>query len=314
MARNKIIRTKTRNDIDSRVERVLRGLGNPEPPLYLPSVRELLRLDLEYFTANDPGILREATSRIRVAGKQVLQRPGLLIDAIRKFDLRALYIPDQKRILIDSSQPELKHRWNETHEIGHSLLPWHEGAMLGDNQRTLLPNCHEQLEAEANFAAGRLLFLRDQFEKQALDHIPTIDAVKALKPVFGNTYTTTFWRCVETWGSAVPVVGLITDHPHLVDYEVDFDAAEPCKHFIRSEAFAAQFSNISARQLFKVIGCYCAPRKGGPLGETEEVLTDDNGDSHIFSFESFSFYHHVLTLGICRSMRAVVVPRSGMAI
>ena len=308
MARNKIIRTKTRNDIDSRVERVLRGLGNPEPPLNLATVRELLRLDLGYYTADDTGILREATSRIRVAGKQILQRPGLLIDVIRKFDLRALYIPDQKRILIDSSQPKLKHRWNETHEIGHSLLPWHDGAMLGDNKQTLLPNCHFQLEAEANFAAGRLLFLRDQFESQALDHAPTINAVKALKPVFGNTYTTTFWRCVETWGSAVPVVGLITDHPHLVDREIDFDVAQPCKHFIRSDAFANQFGGTTARHLFAKIDSYCAPRKGGPLGSSEIVLIDDNGDLHSFLFESYSFYHQVLTLGIYRSACALVVP------
>ena len=308
MARNKIIRTKTRNDIDSRVERVLRGLGNPEPPLNLASVRELLKLDMGYYTANDPGILREATSRIRVAGKQILQRPGLLIDAIRKFDLRALYIPDQKRILIDSSQPELKHRWNETHEIGHSLLPWHDGAMLGDDKLTLLPNCHDQLEAEANFAAGRLLFLRDQFESQALDHVPTMDAVKALKPVFGNTYTTTFWRCIETWGSAVPVVGLISDHPHLVDREIDFDVAQPCKHFIRSDTFANQFGSTTARHLFAVIDSYCAPRKGGPLGSAEIVLIDDNGDSHNFLFESYSFYYQVLTLGIYRSTCALVVP------
>lgn len=308
MTRNKIIRTKTRNDIDSRVERVLRGLGNPEPPLNLATVRELLKLDLGYYTANDPGILREATSRLRVAGKQILQRPGLLIDAIRKFDLRALYIPDQKRILIDSSQPELKHRWNETHEIGHSLLPWHDGAMLGDNKLTLLPNCHDQLEAEANFAAGRLLFLRDQFESQALDHAPTMNAVKALKPVFGNTYTTTFWRCIETWGSTVPVVGLISDHPHLVEREIDFDIAQPCKHFIRSDTFANQFGGTTARHLFGVIDSYCASRKGGPLGSTEIVLIDDNGDSHNFLFESYSFYHQVLTLGIYRSACALVVP------
>lgn len=310
MARNTIIRTKTRNDIDGRVERVLRGLGNPEPPLDLASVRELLQLDLEYFTANDPSVLREVVSRLRVAGKQVLQRPGLLYDAIRKFDLRALYIPDQKRILIDRSQPELKHRWNETHEIGHSLLPWHDGAMLGDNQQTLLPFCHHQMEAEANFAAGRLLFLRDQFEQQALDHAPSIDAVKALKPIFGNTYTTTFWRCIETWGSAVPVVGLITDHPHLVEKEVNVDAADPCKHFIRSDAFAAQFSKITAANLFNIIDTYCAPRKGGPLGETETLLTDDNGDFHNFNFESFSFHHHVLSLGIYRNPRSIAVVSS----
>lgn len=305
MNKNTIIRVKTCNDIDRRVERVLKGIGNPEPPLDLLSVRDLLKLDLEYYTGDDPGILQEAVSRIRVAGKQVLKRPGLLIDAIRKFELRALYIPDQKRILLDRSQPELKHRWNETHEIGHSLLPWHEGAMLGDNRFTLLPHCHQQIEAEANFAAGRLLFLRDQFEKQAMHYAPTIAAVKALKPVFGNTYTTTFWRCIETWGTDIPIVGLITGHPHLVESEANYDAASPHQHFIQSKAFAEQFSSITATQAFDIIKTYCMPRVGGPLGEMKSILRDDNGDEHIFSFESFSFYHHVLSLGIYQSARAI---------
>ena len=302
-----LIRPKTRADIDKRVERVLRGLGNPEPPLDLRAVRELLRLDLDFYRADDPGVLDEVVSRLRVAGKQVLKRPSLLYDAIRKFDLRALYIPDQKRILIDGSQPKLKHRWSESHEIGHSLLPWHEGAMLGDNQQTLLPQCHEQLEAEANFAAGRLLFLQDQFEQQALDHVPTIASVKSLKPVFGNTYTTTFWRCVETWGSSIPVVGLVTDHPHLVNSTLTGDTDDPCKHLIRSEAFAAQFSNVSAATLFGVIEAYCAPRRGGPLGESEALLNDDAGHLHSFSFESFSFHHQVLTLGIHRRPHRIIV-------
>ena len=41
MAKNRIISAKTASDIDSRVERVLRGLGHPEPPLRLEDVREL---------------------------------------------------------------------------------------------------------------------------------------------------------------------------------------------------------------------------------------------------------------------------------
>jgi hypothetical protein len=307
LASNTLIRPKTRADIDQRVSRILRGLGNPEPPLDLQTVRELLRLDLEYYRADDPSVLHEVVSRIRVAGKQVLKRPSLLYEAIRKFDLRALYIPDQKRILIDSTQPKLKHRWSESHEIGHSILPWHEGAMLGDNQQTLLPHCHEQLEAEANFAAGLLLFLQDQFERQALDHMPTIASVKNLKPIFGNTYTTTFWRCVEAWGSSVPIVGLVTDHPHLVNGSVAGTLDDPCKHLIRSEAFAAQFSGIKAADLFSVMQAYCAARKGGPLGATETWLTDDNGDQHCFHFESFSFHYQVLTLGTYRNTKHVIV-------
>lgn len=291
-----IIREKTLLDIDRRVKRVLRGLDYPEPPLTLEVVRELLNLDLMYYTSDDPGILRETVSRIRVSGIQILKRPGLLIDAIRKFDLKALYIPDQKRILIDKSQPKLKHRWNEAHEIGHSLLPWHEGAMLGDDQLTLLPSCHQQLEAEANYAAGRLLFLQEKFDQQAIDYNPSIESVKSLKPIFGNTYTTTFWRCIETWGLKIPIVGLITNQP----------SNGSCEHLIPSEAFAAQFSQVKERELVEIVDDYCEVRRGGPVGETDAVLCDDNGDKHIFYFESYSFYYQILTLGIHTRIKAAM--------
>ena len=298
MAKNKIIRAKTLGDIDQRVERVIRGLGIPEPPLDLRQVRELLELDRGYYSADDPTLLQETVSRLRIAGKQVLKRPTLLAEAVRKLDLRALYIPDQKRILLDRSQPQLKHRWNEAHEIGHSLLPWHDGAMLGDDQLTLLPACHAHLESEANFAAGRLLFLRDRFTTEALDYEPSLEAVKALKPVFDNTYATTFWRCVETWGTIRPIIRLITDHPHPSRRKADFDPGIPCKHFIQSDAFAAQFSATLETDVFDLVADYCSASKGGPLGACEVVLTNDNGDMHIFFFESFSFHYNVLTLGI----------------
>ena len=48
MARNRVLSEKTAKDIDERVERVLRGLGHPEPPLRLEDVRELLKLDREF--------------------------------------------------------------------------------------------------------------------------------------------------------------------------------------------------------------------------------------------------------------------------
>ena len=57
MARNRVLSEKTAQDVDERVERVLRGLGHPEPPLRLETVRELLKLDLDYYRANDPGVL-----------------------------------------------------------------------------------------------------------------------------------------------------------------------------------------------------------------------------------------------------------------
>lgn len=87
MAKNRFLSDKTARDIDERVERVLRGLGDPEPPLRLEDLRELLNLDRKFYTADDPGVVREVISRIRVAGIQLYKRPTLLIDAIKKSSL-----------------------------------------------------------------------------------------------------------------------------------------------------------------------------------------------------------------------------------
>ena len=113
MARNLIIEAKTANDIDRRVEHVLGGLGHPDPPLRLEDVRELLQLDREFYTADNPSVVKEVISRMRIAGIQVYKRPTLLVDVIKKSSLKALYLPDRKRILLDKTLPKLKHRWNE---------------------------------------------------------------------------------------------------------------------------------------------------------------------------------------------------------
>lgn len=298
MAKNYLLSPKTAQDIDQRVERVLRGLGNPEPPLRLDDVRELLKLDRAFYTADDPGIAREAISRIRVATIQVYHRPTLIIDAIRKLSLKALYLPDRKRILLDGSLPIKKHRWNEAHEIGHSLIPWHEDMMLGDNAHTLSPDCHEQVEAEANFAGGRLLFLRERFVAEARSLDPSIGSVQRLHGAFGNTLSTTLYRFVESAGIERPIVGLITGHPHVTRRGADHDHAKPCRHFIQSPAFAARFRCMPEVDLFEAVAGYCGSHSGGPLGTAELILTDDNGDQHRFVFETFFNRYDALTLGV----------------
>ena len=262
MPKNHVLSEKTAKDIDERVERILRGLGHPEPPLRLEDVRELLKLDLDYYRANDPGILQETISRIRIAGIQVYKRPTLLIDAIRKASLQALYIPDRRRILLDASLPKLKHRWSEGHEIGHSLLPWHEAIMLGDNSLTLTPACQEEVEAQANFAAGRLLFLRDRFTEEARSLEPSIEAVRALKEIFGNTLSTTLYRVVESLGADRPLVGMISGHPHPTKRGKDFDPSNPCRHFIQSPAFRETFR--------KNLGCAALRGTCRPIAEHRE--------------------------------------------
>jgi hypothetical protein len=163
---NLILSQGTAVAINDRVERILADLGNPEPPLRLEEVRELLRLDLKYYSSEDVGWLQEKIHKLRVAGKQVIARPSLMLDVVKKLDLKGLTVPDRKRILIDAELPPPKQRWSEAHEVLHNVLPWHDGVARGDHKRTLSPTCHDQVEGEANHGAGRLLFLGSRFEAE----------------------------------------------------------------------------------------------------------------------------------------------------
>jgi hypothetical protein len=179
--------------------------------------------------------------------------------------------------------------------------------MLGDNKQTLTPACHEQIENEANFAAGQLLFFQDAFVRDARELSTGLDAVTALKKRYGNTMTTTLWRYVER--SDVPMVGGISCHPHRPS--ADFNPAAPFRYFVGSTAFQRQFSSISEVGVFDQVQAYCANRKGGPLGSTDLPLADDNGVQHVFHFETFFNHYDALTLGIYRHARALIVSAHG---
>ena len=61
-------------------------------------------------------------------------------------------------------------------KTGHRLLPWHKPFFFGATAQTLDPAYQADLEAEANYAAGRLLFLGNRFTEEARDLAPTIEA------------------------------------------------------------------------------------------------------------------------------------------
>src|SRR5258706_7416046 len=121
-------------DIRNIVARILNDLGDPEPPLKLPEVRALLDLSLGYYSTANTTLLQDVAARLKVAGKQVLERPMLLVEAVVKVKLSALWVPDTRRILIDETVPKPKHRWIEGHEGGHSVIPWHREFLLGANE------------------------------------------------------------------------------------------------------------------------------------------------------------------------------------
>ena len=69
--KNRFLDTRTARDIDIQVGKILRGLGNPEPPIELADVFDLLKLDRQYYSTQDDSALREFFSKAVIAGKQL---------------------------------------------------------------------------------------------------------------------------------------------------------------------------------------------------------------------------------------------------
>ena len=297
-------------DIRDQVDKILGGLDNPEPPLDLRDVRELLKLDCQFYSTKDTSSLREYVSKVMVGAKQLAKRPSLMLDVVRRAGLKALWIPDRKRILLSEELPQLKRRHAEAHEITHSITPHHRLFLFGDDRETLRASCHEKLESEANFGSGQLLFLRGRFLAEARDLPRTLNTVQALAKTFGNTLTMTLWRLVEEAQADEPMFGIISSHPKRLGE--DFNPQAPCRYFVESPAFRGSFgAAVTEVAAFGAIQSYASWARGGPLGEDDVVFNDCRGERHCFHMETFFNGYEALTLGTHRGLvpGQVVVPR-----
>ena len=293
--------------IRDQVDRILSDLGRPEPPLRLEDVRLLLKLDLRYYSSSDVSLIGELTHKFQILTRKTLPDAGKhLLSALAKSRLCAFWVPQDSRIFVDASLPDRKHRWIEAHEISHSVTPWHKHYLLGDNTQTLDPGCHATLEAEANYGAGRLLFLQDQFFDDARDLNLSFDSIRHLAKRYDNSILSTFWRTVEDRDPAQPVFGLISIHPKHPSIG-DHDGPDPWRYFIRSAAFRIQFSNLAPADIYPVLEGQISYRNTGPVLQCTHVFADAHGCIWEFVIESFSNGYQVLTLGWARRMHTPTV-------
>jgi hypothetical protein len=293
MHSNLLLSEHTTAQIDVRVEKILKDLGSPEPPLNLEDVRRLLKLDLAYYSTADTTWLNEKIHQLKVAGKQVLSSPTSILNVTKLLALKGLLLTDRRRILLDTGVAAPKLRWNEAHEITHDVLPWHEGLAHGDPEATLSPECHEIIEAEANYGAGRLLFCGAQFVELVRSSDLNFDLVKRVHQSHENTLTTTLWRVIEA--SQYRCFGLITCHPK----KRSMNASDDVRYFVRSPLFATEYTGTTAAGLFDAIAKQCHGRKG-PIGAGVVSVQNDRSESRSYSFETFWNGYQALTLAHTR--------------
>lgn len=285
--KNPIVPIADAKAIEGRVDRLLADLGQPEPPVSLVQVREVQKLDVRYYSISDPDLLDRMAHGMRIAGK-VIAEPIRIWHAIKQMDMKALLLPDAKKILIDSDLPDIKKRWAEAHEISHDLLDWHKDYMYGDSELELLPSCQDMMEAEANLGAGLLLFPRYYLNDFLSGKDPLMSVAEKMAEDSGNSITAAGWRIAEH--STRPTFFMMCDSGTLKDATL--------KHVAVSRTFEERFGHILPSQLFTILKQNARRARGGPLGTFTYPLRDAEGRPHEFVIDVFgNGGHSILALG-----------------
>lgn len=275
----------TRKEIRRVAEETLRDAGLTEPPLSIEVLLEHLRLYRDYYDLANPGFLDRAKHKLQIYGRK-------LVDILNKVRLRAVLLFDESRICIDESLPKIKHPWASCHEAGHRVLVWHNPFFCADTAETLDPAWHEELEQEANYAAGRLLFLGDRFTADARDTEPTVAGVKCLAKRYRASLTTTLRRYVEQ-GPDIAMVMLVSTPPWSLQPD---DQPDRWRHFVPSPRFAVMFPAVTADMLRQLVDAEVEYHRGGTVADFAFGLVDSRGERHEFRGWSFNNQYYLLTL------------------
>ena len=280
----------TRKEIDKIVERVLKDAGLRNPPFQIVDVLTHLNLNRDFYSLDDPSLLRRLAHRLQIGKAKI-------INVVReKIRLAAVWLPDEKRILIDASLPAPKQVWASFHDTVHSILPWHHDFFLGDTAKSLEHEYQDMLESEANYGASGLMFGGGVFTAQALDTTPCWKSIEQLQKLHDKSYVTTFRRYVEH-GHDRPLAGLVSTPWWR---EVPKDQITRCRHFIRSGQFTKEFPSVYPDELLKVVNRSTRPRKWGIAGEFTIEVENARGEKRAFFAESFFNQHYLMTLFVER--------------
>jgi hypothetical protein len=103
----------------------------------------------------------------------------------------------ERVIYLDHTQHPAQRRFTHGHEAGHRGLPWHDDAYYCDDHRTLDPDTHAELEAEASVFSAELLFNLDAFTDRAHATAPGLAPALQLADVFDTSRHAAIRRYVE---------------------------------------------------------------------------------------------------------------------
>jgi uncharacterized protein DUF955 len=235
----------------------------------------------------------------RVAGVRAvepMQRLPAEIAAVRERLLGALWF-QERTIFVDEQQSEPRRRFTEAHELAHALCPWHEAALRLDTEDELFRPVAEAIEAEANVAAGMLLFQGGSFAVRAGADPPTIELAHALAREHGASLHATLRHLVET--HACPAALLATGRFPARDGTL------PVWLDTRSAAFSARFGHGRRAALHPGTAIHELAEASRTAGHARGKirLRDSSGRRRTCAAESYYNRHTFLVL--------ITAPRRG---
>jgi len=152
--------------------------------------------------------------------------------------LLGAYLYRAETAFVDFSQPEGRARFIQSHELGHRVVPWHEGAYL-DDERRLFRETEDLLELEANLAGAHLIFQGQPFFERALEFPLSLRTPLLLAQQFKASIHATIRYYVEHHPD--PVAGLIAGQYTRMDGTVPIFLA------LESPSFRERFGPIATR-------------------------------------------------------------------
>lgn len=118
------------------------------------------------------------------------------------------YVRSERTVFIDTDQVEARVLFTDAHEAIHAACEWHEDALRWDGDEELFRRRREEVEGEANFGAGHLIFQGGRFHRIALEDAVTLATPLALAPRFGASRAAAAHFYVEEHPDAVALLVL----------------------------------------------------------------------------------------------------------
>lgn len=163
---------------------------------------------------------------------------------------------EERALFVERTQSRARRRFTEAHELGHLLCPWHRAVVRLDTAGELFGSPGVGIEAEANLAAGELIFQGPRFTGEAAELERSLRTPLALADAYGASGHAAAHHYVER--HAEPLALLVAGR------WPDARGRLPVWRSVESPAFAATFGRLAGR--FPHVGT------SGSLAEALELV------------------------------------------